>query len=594
MSKLNYLFIALVSFAVYSASLANPFFILDDGLLIFENNILREISFENLRIMFSSFDPELYIPLTIFSYQIDYLIGGYSPFIYHFTNLLLHTANACLVACAAELLLRDHLHGKSLRQISLAIGLIFAVHPINTEAIVWASSRKDLLSSFFLLLALTSYLKIGKSSVSKKITTYLYFLLALLAKVSVVILPLLLLLIDFYRGRKFTVKTWIEKIPYFVLSIIFGIVALLGKQSVESTVSLFERGLLACKSIIFYVIKIIFPINLSVFYPQLEPISLIGAEFLISVILIIISSYLLFRFRKKYQYVIFGMLFFVISLLPSFISVTKGGNILFASNRYAYIASIGVIYVVVKIIYEMFDRKTFQNICLICIAIFSYLSFTESVLWKNNADVFRKSTEIYPEFYHPYISLGASERLSGNPREAIEAYEKAIELHSLPNTHAVIGQVYAEQGKFSLAEAKIKEAISLGPKDPELRYALGQVYVLQKKFDLAEEEYMRALELYPDDENEYEKLARRISSRRDMVYLRLGVLYGIRGDHEKAIEFQKKAIEENEYLADAYYNLAIGLGKLGKKDEAIFNYEKVLEINPGYERARMNLEIMRD
>src|SRR3989344_1194948 len=135
----------------YALSLGNGFAMIDDGLLIFENNLIREISVSTLRTAFTSYDPELYIPLTFVSYQIDYLIGGLHPFIYHLTNLLLHAGSSFLVAACAFLLFSD-------RRIAVIAGMLFAVHPLHSEAVVWAAARKDVLSGFFFLGSLLMYL----------------------------------------------------------------------------------------------------------------------------------------------------------------------------------------------------------------------------------------------------------------------------------------------------------------------------------------------------------------------------------------------------------------------------------------------------
>jgi hypothetical protein len=124
---------------VYGHSIKGEFVRWDDGMLVYENPAIREISPRTLRHIFTTYDPELYIPLTFLSYQIDYQIGGIGATQYHLTNFLFHTFNAILVAWLVFLLSRKG-------WIGIVSGLLFALHPLHTEAIQWVSARKDLLA----------------------------------------------------------------------------------------------------------------------------------------------------------------------------------------------------------------------------------------------------------------------------------------------------------------------------------------------------------------------------------------------------------------------------------------------------------------
>jgi len=139
-----------LTFALYGSSLSNSFVRWDDGMLIYENPAIREITPSTLKTVFTSYDPELYIPLTFMSYQVDYALGGTNPTIYHAQNLFWHTLNALLVAGFILLLSRR-------KWIALLCGVLFAIHPLHTEAVAWASARKDVLSTFFFLVSLISY-----------------------------------------------------------------------------------------------------------------------------------------------------------------------------------------------------------------------------------------------------------------------------------------------------------------------------------------------------------------------------------------------------------------------------------------------------
>src|SRR3989338_1587757 len=138
--KLLLIAVIFVAFALllYGRTLPYGFVDWDDGLLITGNLTVQEFTFSSIGKAFTSYDQELYIPLTFVSYQLNHVIVGLSPWIYHLTNILLHAANAFLVMLLVSRLAKNSSAG-------LIAGLLFLVHPLHTEAAVWASARKDVL-----------------------------------------------------------------------------------------------------------------------------------------------------------------------------------------------------------------------------------------------------------------------------------------------------------------------------------------------------------------------------------------------------------------------------------------------------------------
>ena len=586
-----------LTFLVYGLSLGNGFAFIDDGLLIFNNNILREISFENFKTIFTSYDPELYVPLTLVSYQFDYLIAGYAPWIYHLTNLILHSLNVFFVAGFVYLLTRK-------KWLTLFCSIFFAIHPLHTEAVAWASARKDLLSTMFFFASLSLYLLYNQNGKRANYWTSTgAFLIGLFAKVSIVTLPVILLILDYLRGRRDWRKLILEKIPYFALSIIFGIVALGGKENILVSTSTYEKIILGCKSAIFYISKLFFPINLSIFYPQLTDIQLLSIEFLIPFILVIGLCATAIWIHKKEPLISFGIIFYLITLAPSFFTVTKGGNIYFASDRYAYAASVGFFLVIGILLFrfcaKLRDHHNIQKcqsrmkIGSLCVAgIFTMITIHQSLMWGNGIELSRRSTMVYPDFYLPHVSLGANLRIAKQWDESIASYQRAIDLNPLPNFYGLIGQVHAEQGNYKEALDQFQTAIEKGPNDSELHYGMGQVHALMGNDYAAIESYERAIELMREGDTGYKQFARILSTRRDMAFFRLGLVYGKQGNHRKAIEYYEQSLELNPYHDEAHFNTGVGYGFLNDNDQAIFHYQEVIKINPYHVKARNNLGIL--
>lgn len=209
------LLIAAVAFGAYSGSLDHGFTNWDDNWLITDNRHIRSLSWENIQTMFNPMAPreELgneYLPIRDLSYAINYAFDGYNARGYHATNTLLHIFNSLLVLLLAWRLTRR-------RWIGCVAGLLFAVHPVHVESVAWLSSRKDLLATFFMLGSINLYLAarrardhvmpserfVRRVRESKRLAyslALLFFVFALLSKMTAVVLPALLLLIELFRS----------------------------------------------------------------------------------------------------------------------------------------------------------------------------------------------------------------------------------------------------------------------------------------------------------------------------------------------------------------------------------------------------------
>ena len=179
MQKLKIPLFIILPFLAFGASLFHGFAPVDDSFLIVENLAIRAINWENLKHFFTTYDPELYIPLVFVSFQFNYLIGELAPFNYHLTNIIIHIMNSLLVVRILTQLSTvnnqqstndKEVDGGLLRAkrvdswLIVFAGLIYAVHPLNTEAVVWLAGRKDLLSGLFFFASLTFYLDFIKGN----------------------------------------------------------------------------------------------------------------------------------------------------------------------------------------------------------------------------------------------------------------------------------------------------------------------------------------------------------------------------------------------------------------------------------------------
>lgn len=574
-----------LTFAVYGMSLFTEFVRWDDGLLITENPAIREISPRSVAWVFSHYDPELYIPLTFLTYQFDHLIGGQNPFMYHFTNLVLHTLNSLLVFLFLYLL-------TGRKWPALFCGLLFAVHPLHTEAVAWARARKDVLSGFFFLGSLVMYLfHTKKPSASSYFLSLGAFFLGLLSKVSILLLPFILLLIDAYEGRKMTKETLIRKIPYFCLSFLFGLVALYGKWGAIESVTLLQTLLMAARSTVFYIQKLFLPTGLSVLYPTERGINLLFPEYFIPLLLLVGCATALFFLRKN-RTLVFGAAFFLLMILPSFQNFEKDGDFFFASDRYAYLGSIGIFFIVMSIFgldrrkFSMFNHQfsinfqssIFKSALAVVIVIFAVMSFFQAKVWKNSESLFANAQMLYPvNNARVYNNLGNVYRRQERNEEAIAMFKAAIEISPHARTYSNLGAVYRKDGRIMEALETYKKAIEVNPEDAYPYFGLGLVYAQAGDYDRALEQYRAAIDRDP----QYAE-----------AYSNMGAIFLAAGDVERAIAMYQEAIKANSLFVQAYFNLGVALAKLGRADEAVAAYEAAIDISPDLIPARINLGIL--
>lgn len=557
----------LVTFAVYGLSLGNHFVAWDDNYLIVSNPIIKGFSWENTKNAFTSFDPELYDPLIFLVYQFNYMIGGIDPFMFHFTNLLLHTLNAMGVCLLLTLLTKRG-------WIGVVGGLMFAVHPLNTEAVSWASALKDVLSTFFFLLSILAYIQYRKND-NRRWFFYgaciALFLLGLLSKVMILTLPIVLLLLDSLESRRWNLRMFLEKAPLFALSTVFGIVALFGKSGTVTQSTFMEKTLMAAKSTIFYVWSYIWPVHLSVLYPYTKPITITSPDFFIPLILVIAMIATMILTFRKMRFVSIGIAFYLLTLIPTFFNFAKGGYFYVASDRYAYIPQIGLLLILLVLVDKYVLRSTirysreyvFAGSTLV-ILVFSFLAMKQSLTWKNTETLFLQTLTHYPDAHAARLNLGYVYRESEMYDKALEQFEIILEREP-KNALALanMGLVYEKMGRITDAVNAYEKGMEANPRERDSFMSLGMLYERQGELD-------KALALYKKVED--------INPSYAPVYHNMGSVYVQKNDLTAAEAAYEKALRINPYYADAHFNLAYIYAKQGRPDDAARKYEITMQI----------------
>lgn len=518
--------LGLLLLLIYGRSLSYGFVDWDDGLLIVENPIVHSFTPGTIKEAFTSYDPELYIPLTLVGYQLDHLLVGLHPFLYHLENLLFHLFNAALVAWFILLLT-----GK--RWIAAVTALLFAVHPLHTEAVVWASARKDVQSTFFFLLSLIAY-QLFRANGEKRMyrNSVGALVLALLSKVTAVTLPVILLLLDWREGRKIDRANLKEKLPFFILSIIFGLIALGGKYGSDGLVA--EKLLIGSKAILFYLEKLFSPTGLSVLYPYMQEISLTNIELLVPFFLVIGITVLGWKFRERHRELFFGWLFFLITVAPTLSNFAKGEDLIkdiyFASDRYAYLPSIGILFLIASSLYRELPKRTqlVQGAVGALIVFFSFQAYTQSLTWQDSESLFTNVLEHYPESHIAQNNLGSLRYREGKFDEAFIHYSNSIAIRPNGEAYYNLGQFYSEMGKTREAMQSYRDANKSKPGDLETLVNLGVLEMRTGDISSAIKHFGQARDIDP------------LSS---IVHYNLGAAYEEKGNIPAAVESYKKVLE---------------------------------------------------
>lgn len=423
--------VILMTAAAFLPSLFNGFVLWDDDEYVLNNEAIRHFSFDNMKTIFTKAFVGTYCPLVMITYSIDYHILKLDPFIYHFTNYILHIITTMLVFIFIYLMSRELIA-------AFLTALIFGLHPLHVESVAWVSETKDILCALFFMLCLIMYQRYLKSfNLRNYLYAFLFLLLSLFSKSTAVTAPVILLVIDYFNHREINLKSLAEKTPFFIIAFIFA-AANMHFQALAGTVGLNADTMVKIyfilKSIPFYLSKLIMPVNLCAiyFYTNVTP-SQIGEMIFNAALLAILSGALLFMFRRSRE-IFFGGAFFIITLLPVLKIIPFGDA--FAADRYVYLPSIGIFYIFSVTAAGVVTTKTKQLpdiikkislffITLIIIAL-SVLTWQRCQIWKDDETLFHDVAKYYPD--NPMVDnhLGLSYVRQGDFENAIKYFKKGL------------------------------------------------------------------------------------------------------------------------------------------------------------------------
>jgi protein O-mannosyl-transferase len=625
------LLLGVSTLVVYWPVTACGFLNFDDEVYVTANGwVLRPLSWAGVHWAFTTLEAGFWHPLTWLSFMFDYQLYGLRPGGYHFTNLLLHAASMVTLFWLVE-----RMTGRALR--AAVVAALFALHPLHVESVAWIAERKDVLSTFFGFLSLLFYARYTRPKTADRLSVTVDYFLALfffscglMSKTMVVTWPVIMLLLDYWPLQRVsgcathhsTTKVRnlrqlvIEKIPFFLLSIITGLLTLRAEKMfgaiAESPIPLLTRLTNTAVSLACYLYQTVWPVNLSVFYPYPKSISAPAVGVAVVVLALITLASL--KLARRRPYLAFGWLWFLITILPVSGLIQVGSHA--RADRYTYVPLTGIFLMVTWGSAELFARRQFstrlaEGLAIMILGACAFRTADQLRYWSDSgvlftharavnhdngladvnlgyhymqqkrfaeaADCFRRALELNPGSAEALINLGACKAEKNDFTGAVADYEAAMRLNvNRPEAYVDLGNILVKAGKIADGVVQLRGAIRRFPNFPPAHDSLGRALAMQGKYDEAIHEYNETLRLSPDLADTHNSL---------------GLALVARGELEPAVQAYQTALRLDPNLVEVHNNLGSALVSLDRVDEAIGHFKALLQLNPHYPNAHANLGI---
>lgn len=648
---------------VFGNSLLNGF-IWDDNIYTTGNAVYKD--FDIRKILVTPANGVEYLPVRDLTIALDFLVWRGNPAGFHLTNLILYLLNVLIAYFLAielcRLLAPDDKGGDDSpsRLIALVTALLFAVHPIHSEVVNFVTCRNALLSGFFFLAAYL-YLKFLRLGNDKRYPYYIgalaCFILALLSKATVIILPVILMLFTAYSRRREKRRELLYTIPFFLLAVaayllhttIATKVKLIGEDVIAAAgPNVAAKVAMALQIPFFYLSKIFLLNGFSASYGIDFSESFGDPHVIAAMFALAVLFGMAFLFRKRYPQVLFGLLFFWITLIPVLHLLPTNPIV---ADRYAYLPSYGVFFLLAVSLTAVRGnmRRTAIVIGTILALTWSFVSYGQNKVWKSGESLWENAIKIKPTAY-AYNNLAAFYYDKGELEKSIEISAKALELEPLYAEHDFYRGLFSFNNGDPLPAIQLFNSV-LFKVDNHIRalFYLGRSYESIGRPDKAIESYFKiltvndreqdptnvyrgnadsslkrlwagfspqldrkrekvlqnpedrnalkdlaftlhTLALYPEALVRYGELEKRGAGNWQLCYNVALVHEAMKNDQEAA-RYYEKSLSMNPWNVDALNNLGLLYRKAGDLERARRTFEKAVAIDKHFAFAPYNLAV---
>ncbi len=595
---------------------------LDDSEFLTNNRLVQNPSWDSARTFLTEvLEPSTvrgyYLPVSMISLMGDYAMGGRPDNLRPFrrTSLMLHVANCVLLT-----LLLGWLFGWGVPV--FAAGLLYGLHPITVEPVVWVGERKTLLAAFFVLLAMLAHVRHTKVGGWRWIVAgVVAYALAMMSKPTAVMLPLLLIVMDGWPLDRLNKRAIVEKVPLFGIMLLFSVIAWMSHErtagflSQESPAAV-NRVFLVLYLCGFYASKLCWPVDLTPIYSIPNPLSITHPLVIIGFLLIVGVVLLAWRLWKRSRFIVGGVLLFGLALAPT-MGVVRYSWVT-ASDKYVYLPAFGLAMLDAWLLVFLWNKVPSKNRAALVGVIVAILGLefagTRMALghWRDTESHFRYLVAQAPG--HPMAHYGLGQNLHRQKRyvDAAKQYDKVLQV--APNyaeVHHDLGVCLFEQGVFDQAIAEYRRAIEIKPDVSEFHRSLGVALARVGDNDGATASLHRAIELDPKNANAHADLAKTLYGMGDsagaiegfrralaldpgLVVARngLGVMLAETGDVDASIVEFLACLQAEPNNAEVHNSLANSYLKKQEFDKALGHYQQAVKAQPDYAVAHHNLAVL--
>ena len=569
--------IVLMTVVVYIPALRGNF-VWDDNNLIVENPMVG--AHDGLYRFWCTTEAPDYYPLTWSLWWLEWRAFGKNAMGYHIVNVLLHAINAVLVWIVLRKL---RIPGAWLA------GLLFALHPVNVATVAWISEQKNTLSMLFYSVAILLYLRFDANNRWRWYgLAFAAFLLALLSKTAVVMLPVVLLGCVWWLHGRLRWKDVLLSVPFLALSLGLGLVTVWFQhhRALEGfsvrTVSLAARLAGAGWVPWFYLYKALLPINLALIYPKWNIDGSSWVSYLPGAILA--GCFIVFwRDRKTWgRPLLFGLSYFVIMLFPVLGFFDQGFYVYsLVADHWQYVAIIAPIAWATGAGVAIGQREFKRNRYVLGLASATVMAWLAVAVWtrcrtyQDNERLWRDAVAQNPQAWLAHYNLGVALAQAGRFEDAIPHYEQALRVRpDFADIHNNLGVALRRIGRVDAAIGQYQQALRIKPDFAEAHNNLGLALAQQGKLDEAIAQYQQAVQIKPDDAD---------------AHWNLGCALLQSGKAEEAIPHLQWRLRTNPDDAPVLSKLGTALTVVGRVHEAMAYFDRGLRLAPDNAETQNNL-----
>jgi Tfp pilus assembly protein PilF len=528
--------LAAITLATFAPAIGNSFVSWDDDDNFVRNRWFLGLGWPQLRWAWTTFHLGVYQPLAWGLLSAESAAWGLDPRGYHAASVFLHAVNTVILYVLVRALLdRSSVTagtgGRRDRAAGLGAGLavaLFAVHPLRTEVVAWASCQPYLPCAMFAMLSVLAYLHAHPASKSTRpawtVVSLVLFAAALLSHAVAVSVPAILVILDFYplgrigpgRWRGPAARTvWLEKIPFFALTVVFTALAIHAKAQSGALVAIGHHGIAqrlaqSFYGICFYVIKTVFPVGIAALYPLTNLPEPTDPRVILCVGAVLGASIGALLACRRLPGVLAAWLAYVVILAPNLGLVQVSQYI--AADRYSYFASLSFVVLGAAGLTTLINGPAEQNgrgrilargsacagLCLV--VALAAMTWQQCRTWADSVSLWTHAVDHGGDrsaAVRNYLGLALAR--AGRYEEAMTQLRQSAALDSrYADAHLNIGFTLMRQKRYEQAGAELKVALQLDPSLHQAHHNLGLVLARQNRLEEAVEHFRESLRLRPD------------------------------------------------------------------------------------------------